>query len=316
MARYVHKLIPVSALSATALYCLRSGLGNEALLASIKKRGVLQPLIVTPGLDVISGHRRLAVVRELSLKQIEVLELASEPSPQEAFLMSILSNWHQPFSELERANIISAAKRKFQFQDSEIFEEIFPALKMNPDKGIYEEALEITALAPELLDLVAADKMPFRGARILASFSPEDQRAFAIIAREAAFTTNQLLKAGEWLFDLLKMKRVSLAAFLKENSFEELFKSELPRNQKGEKVFVKIRTLRFPQVSERERQFSGLSEQLRDEKSGLSVEMPPFLEGEGFTLKARLKSRDSLEAVLGALQSKRKVLNSLLDIVL
>lgn len=316
MARHVHKLIPVSGLSSQAVYNFRLRPADESLTASIRRRGILLPLIVTPSHTVIAGHRRLAAAQELALKEIEVLQLDSEPAPQDALLMALLSNWQQPFSEIEKANVIAAAKRKFQFQDIEVFEEIFPALKLNPDKGIYEEALEVTALVPELLSLIADEKMPFRGARILSAFSAEDQRSFSKIACEAAFTTNQLLKTGEWLFDLLKIKKIALAVFIKEHSFDEVLKRDLPRNVRGEKIFLAVRTLRFPQVTEKEKQFAGISEQFRDEKAGLSIELPPFLEGEGFTVKARLKSRDSLEAVLGALQSKRKVLNSLLDIVL
>lgn len=315
MASYLYKVIPPGEISSNSAYCFRRVTADDALRASIQKCGILQPLLMTPSKILIAGFKRLDAARSLRVKEIPVLELAAEPAPQDAFLFAVLSNWHQPFSELEKAEIIVSAGKK-GFEDAQIMEEIFPALKLNPDKGFFQEALEVMSLAPVLRDLIAGEKMPFRGARILAHFNTEDQHVFGKLAAEAGFTTNQLLKAGEWLNDLLKLERLPIQTFLEKHAFGVILKSDQPRNSKGERVFLKLRSLRFPSVADREKQFEALSEPLRNEKTGISVEMPPFFEREGLTLKARITSPASLEEVIQTIQAKRKVLNSLLDIML
>ena len=159
--------------------------------------------------------------------------------------------------------------------------------------------------------------MPFRGAKILTRFSKPDQEAFAEMAAEAALTTNQLLKAGEWLADLLKISKLGLGDYLKSHpELKKILASSADRKAKGEKFFACLRQLRFPQLTEKEKEFSALSRELEGDKKGLQVEAPPFFEAEGFTVRAKIKSAKDLEQLEALLARKRKVLNSLLDIVL
>lgn len=51
---------------------------DAALIESIKKLGVITPLIVSNGI-VCDGHRRLKVCRELGIKEVPVTEVSGEP---------------------------------------------------------------------------------------------------------------------------------------------------------------------------------------------------------------------------------------------
>src|SRR5437899_2219975 len=47
--------------------------GLEELADSIRAQGVLQPLLVTPGGEVVAGHRRLAAARLAGLNEVPVI---------------------------------------------------------------------------------------------------------------------------------------------------------------------------------------------------------------------------------------------------
>jgi ParB family chromosome partitioning protein len=47
--------------------------GLEELADSIRAQGVLQPLLVTPGGEVVAGHRRLAAARLAGLSEVPVI---------------------------------------------------------------------------------------------------------------------------------------------------------------------------------------------------------------------------------------------------
>lgn len=319
MVRYFHKVIPIQILDPTFPYACRYRLDDAALEKSIAQKGILQPPVIASGTPapVISGHKRVFAAKKLGLKEIEVLQLKISLTHDDAFILAALSNWKQNVSELDLAWTIAQAERAFRFSKEKILEEIYPPLDKSQDHGFYEEALEVMKLHKTLLDLIADDLLPFRGAKILTRLSKEDQEIFADkIASKAALTTNQLLKSGEWLHDLLKSSSQSLDRYLKTNSSLDpsLFNGD--GRAKGERFFTALRNLRFPHLVEKEKAFTGLSQQIQGDKSGLSVEAPPFFEAEGFTLRAKIKDAKDLERLSAHLESKRKVLNSLLDIVL
>lgn len=318
MARYSYKTIKTADIPEVQPYQFRRMTLDPSLLASVKKRGIQQPLVVTQARELLSGHRRFAAARELKISEIEILELKTAVTPQEGFLCALLSNWNQPYSDLEKAGILMLASKSFGFSRHEIFEEVFPAMGLSADdSGIFQEAQEVMSLEASLIDLIARDLLPYRGARILTRFTSSDQKAFAGFSLKAALTANQLLKAGEWLYDLGKSSGLTLEKIFSKNDFDAVLNHPgLDRRAKGEKCYQKIRQIRFPSLCAKETQFSALSGKFTGGQPGILIEAPSFFEGEGLILKAKLTSAQSVETVLETIRSKRKVLNSLLDIVL
>lgn len=319
MARYVYKVIPIQLLSAQFPNACRYRLEDPELEKSMAARGMVQPLLITARTPVvISGHKRIWAAKKLGIPQVEILQLEEALSKEDAFLLAVLSNWKQKMTELDQAWTVTQAVRTFGFSKERVLEEIYPPAGQWEGSGFYEEALEVMGLSKPLLDLIADARLPFRGARSLNRLSKPDQQVFASqIATPAALTTNQLLKGVEWLQDLLKISGQSLEGYFKKNAdLEAILKSTLDRKAKGERFFSRLRNLRFPNLAEREKGFAALSSQLQKDQSGIFVEAPPFFEAEGFTVRARIKNAKDLGSLMRLLERKRKVLNSLLDIVL
>jgi hypothetical protein len=320
MAHYVFRIIPLNILSSQFPYACRYGFEDPALEKSIAHHGVMHHPLIAPGTpgEVISGHKRIFAAKRANIKEIEVMELQSALTKEESFMLAILSNWNQNMPELDRAWTIAKASRIFNFSKEMILEEIFPALGISEDKGFYDEALEIMSLHKSILDGIATGLVPFRGAKSLSRFSKPDQEAFAAqVISQASLTTNQLMKVCEWLFDLLKMANQNLEGYVAaQPALKGILQGKSDRKAKGEQVFACLRSLRFPSLEGKTREFTALSNQLQENKSGISVDVPLCFETEGFTVRAKIKDAKDLERLSEVLEKKRKVLNSLLDIVL
>ena len=75
----------------------------DELKASIKEKGVLQPILVREnenGYEVIAGERRLRAARELGLEEVPVF--IKKVSNQDAFLLALVENIQR---EIGRAHV-------------------------------------------------------------------------------------------------------------------------------------------------------------------------------------------------------------------
>lgn len=320
MESYVFKKIELREISDEFPYGLRYRLEDPRLLESIRARGVLTPVVVTAGVKktMVAGHRRFQAALILGLAETKAFEIQGSPSPQDLFLASVISNWNQSWSDLDRAWTLRKALETFRLAETEILEAVLPALALASAWGLVKEYHRVAGLDPLLLDLIAEDKLPFKGARRLAVFSSEDQQEFARgIAVRAALTASQLAKAAEWLYDLLQSSKLSLKTYLAKSSLEDLLAHpDSSRQVKGERFYAALRALRFPQLAARERKFASFVRELERESQELTLEPPVSFEEEGYWLRAKIRTPDSLKRVLDVLGRKRASLNSLFDIML
>ncbi len=316
MESYAYKIIPLKELSEDPVYSTRYSSEDPALEKSVRKRGVIQPLTAAQD-KIISGHRRFRAAKAAGLLEIPVLQIGPKEKPQDLFLLAVLSNWGQQLTEFEKAWVLHRASAAFEISREDILEEIAPAIGMAGDTHLCGHYAGVMKLEKELLDLLASGKLPFRGSESLLKLSADDQKVFAgRIAGNLALTTNQLLNAGEWIYDLLRKQGGSLSNLLEINSLKEILDSDRDRRTKAEAFFQKIRALRHPRLTQKEDEFAKLSTQISGQLGPVRFEPPPQFEGHTITLKMKAKTAQSLEELIDTLKTRRKLLNSLFDIVL
>lgn len=82
---------------------------------------------------------------------------------------------------------------------------------------------------------------------------PEEDKNYlaATLFREAHFTRNQSIRVLEWLSDLKKIKKSGVKEILEDHTLREtMAHPRLDPRSRGKKIFERIRTLRFPNVSQ------------------------------------------------------------------
>ena len=164
---------------------LRNGEEKEQLLQSIKTQGAIEPLIVRPlsesKYEVISGHRRMEIGKELGIEKIPVI--VRNLTDEQAVSMMVDANLH-------RNNILPSERAfayKMKWEAAKKSEKSLsqPATKYRSDERIANEFgigkdtlhryIRLTYLIPELLEMVDEGKIALTPAVELSYLTIEEQ---------------------------------------------------------------------------------------------------------------------------------------------
>jgi hypothetical protein len=319
MARYDCKVLKISAISKKMPYGFRYRLRDDALKTSLKRSGILMPILVTDGERpvVIAGHKRIHAARALKMKEVPVLMVA-KAKPKNLFLLNLVSNWKQGCSEMDRARVLEMATREFHFKENEILSTVMPLLGLAEDKSVLEFYRKAAQFPPSFKDLVEDGQLPLRGIMPFLKFSTSDQVYFAEnIGVQLKLTISQLLQAGEWLVDIMKGTGKCLEDLCKgQRLLAGLDTRGMDSRTKADRFFARIKRLRFPGHSLFLEAFEAKRACILRDVKGLRLEPVQGFEEPGFELHARVKNAEELERLLEKLSLKRSLLNSLFEIAL
>ena len=164
---------------------LRDGEEKEQLLKSIKAQGTIEPLIVRPlsesEYEVISGHRRLEICKELGMEKIPVI--VRNLTNEQAVSMMVDANLH-------RNNILPSERAfayKMKWEAAKKSEKTLsqPATKYRSDERIANEFgigkdtlhryIRLTYLIPELLEMIDEGRISLTPAVELSYLTHEEQ---------------------------------------------------------------------------------------------------------------------------------------------
>lgn len=164
---------------------LRDGEEKEQLLKSIKAQGTIEPLIVRPlsesEYEVISGHRRMEICKELGMEKIPVI--VRNLTNEQAVSMMVDANLH-------RNNILPSERAfayKMKWEAAKKSEKTLsqPATKYRSDERIANEFgigkdtlhryIRLTYLIPELLEMVDEGRIALTPAVELSYLTEQEQ---------------------------------------------------------------------------------------------------------------------------------------------
>ena len=147
----VGRMIPLDRLEPNPLQP-RVDLGDlEELVASIRERGVLEPLLVRPSqvggrFMIISGERRFRAAREAGLREVPCIELnVDDRAVAEIALIENLQR--KDLTPYEEAEGLLALKERFGYTHEDI------AKKIGKSRSSVTESLIIAALPDEIKNL-------------------------------------------------------------------------------------------------------------------------------------------------------------------
>ncbi|OGQ96838.1 MAG: hypothetical protein A2284_04395 [Deltaproteobacteria bacterium RIFOXYA12_FULL_61_11] len=150
----------------------------DELAASIREKGLLQPLIVRRterGYEVLAGERRLRAAQQLKLTTLPVIVRDSED--QEALEISLIENLQrEDLNPMEEAEAFQLLMEQFS-QTQEAL-----ATRLGKDRSTLANTLRLLRLPSEIRDMVRGGSLSAGHARSLLSLAtPEEQ---LVLARE------------------------------------------------------------------------------------------------------------------------------------
>lgn len=135
----------------------------EELMASIKEKGVLQPILVRrngDGYEVVAGERRLRAARALKLTQIPVI--IKDVTDRESLVLALVENMQR-----EGLNPVEEAKGFKRLVDEFGFTQDSVAQAVGKDRTTVTNLLRLLRLPPSVQSLVVEDKISAGHARAL-----------------------------------------------------------------------------------------------------------------------------------------------------
>lgn len=181
----------------------RNGTEQEELKNSIRTQGTIEPLIVRTfsssegKYEVISGHRRLEICKELNIKSVPVI--VRNLTDEEAVIMMVDTNLHREnllMSEKAFAYKMKLEAIKHQGKTSrQLVGKSESADMLSEESGRQiQRYIRLTYLIPELLKMVDEKRIAFTPAVEL-SYLPEDEQQLLYSEIEYADATPSLSQA-------------------------------------------------------------------------------------------------------------------------
>ena len=179
---------------------------QQELIASIKEKGFLQPILVrkvSDGFEIIAGERRLRAAKALNMEDIPVL--IKEVRDEDALVISIMENiQREEFNAIEEAKAFARLISDFKFTQD------YVAQSVGKDRSTVNNILRLLKLPAEIQKSIALGELTMGHARALLGL--EDYQA------------------------QMKMYRDILAAELSVRAVENLVKSQTKLKKSARKI--------------------------------------------------------------------------------
>jgi len=186
----------------------------EELKESIKKHGIIQPIIVRKmanGYEIVAGERRLKAAKEIGLKKIPAIikTFNNEKSLEIALVENIQ---REDLNPVEQANAFKRLIDEFNLTQQELAE------ATGKSRALVANTIRLLKLNPEIQKNISEGKISFGHAKLLLSIEDEEvQKAVCdrIIANDLSVRdTERLIKNIEKLpKKQFKVKNITIEQF-------------------------------------------------------------------------------------------------------
>jgi len=204
----------------------------EELAASIREKGIIQPLVVLRRADhyeIIAGERRWRAAQKAGLREVPVV--IQDVSEETALEMALIENiQREDLNAVEEAEAYHALLERFSLSQEEL------AKRVGKERSTIANALRLLKLPAEIKRDVAEDRLSMGHARALLTLeTPEEQRA----ARDEIVKGHLSVREAEAL--VRRQKTGSVAPKVKPKAEDPDQKDLLERMQRffGAKVAIK-----------------------------------------------------------------------------
>jgi ParB family transcriptional regulator, chromosome partitioning protein len=137
----------------------------EELKASIKEKGVLQPILVRQkgeGFEVVAGERRLRAVRSLHLEEIPAI--IKKLTDQETLVIALIENiQRQELNPIEEAQAYQKLVEDFQYTQEEV------AKSVGKDRSTVANMMRVLRLPEDMQKSIYDNEISFGHGRALLS---------------------------------------------------------------------------------------------------------------------------------------------------
>jgi hypothetical protein len=258
---------------------------------------------------VISGFRRVSILRELGAEEAESRVLEDEG---DLALFSLALHENATTRDLNAVEIAIALEKlvnRFHVEPSEVIDRYLPLFSLETNEKILKTYLDLARMEDEIKRYVVEEKVSRTNIRRLASMSPEDRKAVLAVIAPLNLGENSLREILTLIEEISRREKQPLALLAGHPEIRSLLsQKDLTRSQRTDRVKKALMGLRYPRMHRLEEEFEEKRKAL-GLPTGVSLIHSPYFESKGLKIQFEFESLEeygSILASLSALPSKRE----------
>lgn len=323
MGRVLRKIGIDAIDSRDQFFCMTFCPDLEGLRRSIGHVGLLQPIMVReksqgPGWQVINGFKRLSICGQLGLREVEAFSYRkSELGDLQGFHMALQENLTtRGLKLMEKAMVLHKLIHQFGLSEDSVVRDYMPMLGLQPNLGILRKLSQLVHLPGEIGLYITEEEVSLGNAARFLEFSPEDQEEIGRLVPQMKLGENALKEFLTFLREICLRDGSKVRELVHREIGAIALDTNLSKAEKAQRMRRRLREMRFPRLTELEKVF-------REKRKGLglgpgiSLQPPPYFEGDTFRLEFGFKDVEQLKAILSELReaSERRELGEMIDAV-
>jgi ParB family transcriptional regulator, chromosome partitioning protein len=258
---------------------------NELLLTSIKKVGIIQPVVLheDPPFSVIAGFRRLEAAKKLGLKFVPAVTV--KLSEKEGLLFAIHDNLHRGLNIIEKSHALEKMAH-MGFPESEIYE-VMALFSLGPHEKVLAHHISIARAEELLKHFIIEHALSMKNIEYMLWFEKEERKKIMTALAATRFTESYLRE----IFEMLHLIKI------KKGRFESRV---LKYAGNAQELRARLKKITHPRLSSLEIKL----EEIRKTSAlppALDIRVDPFFEKEYIDITIRAKSEKETRELLGKL---------------
>ncbi len=287
---------------------LSFGRSIEPLVESLRRIGLIQPVLLCPGEEkrfvILSGFRRLEAWTALGRDRIPCRALDRPFNALERLEIAFWENLvHRGFNPAEKAR---AVERFLKITDEEtVIKRILPALALHPHRRELDRMLKIADSHDKVLEELVTGRISAESVIFLHEFPERYREAVFSFLLCLNLNLNRQKEMLETLLDLSLRDGVSAEELTRHEEIQAVLNNEiLSTPQKAERIREMLKARLHPRLTQAEEIFRDRLHGLGLPKS-IRVRHAPSFETENLQLTVELKDLQELRRSLRLLEDPR-----------
>ncbi len=293
---------------------------ENALIASIKKIGLVNPIVVQPvekKYRIVTGFKRAAVLFTLGEKECPAFVSTESDVSFDLFMLAVQENLSVRFlNPIELAQILHKLSSIFFMDEETITKEVLPQLGYGRNPRVLQLYRGLQHLSEAWQNALIRDQVPIDFAHEMLRQSVETQDKMWQVISDFRLGKNRQREFFALLSDVAQIQNQSFVELAESEPITKIQCDEkLTPSQKTERLKAWLWEQRYPRYSQVKANFETMLRAARLPQNCF-MQSPPYFEGDtysaGFSFSSVAEFEDNMAALKRALENG--TIKSILDL--
>jgi len=274
---------------------------TESLRISIRQFGQTTPVLAQEtqdGLELIAGHARLAILRELG--EPVLVRLVEDADDRDKGLLYITDNATRPMDDGMRLSALQYFRPIID--DKALKADIFPLLGVKPKSKDAKLLLAWLDLPKAWQNLLAKGNIPLAAGTTIARMNDYDRGAVEQLFSGFSWSRSNAVNMLTWLFETGKMHASPVADVMESAGLNDILKQGLSPKDAITRLTTAMKAARYPELSQLQDDFAKAARELTA-GTRWRMNQPNNFETSGAELSVQIKNSSQLAKAIKELET-------------